>query len=194
MAQREYPTIRVNDYLTLDQNSQDVRYEYPEGELRMQAGGSPDHSIIGMNLAGILYNELADTPYIAYNSDMQLQLSESRYVYPDITITCDPRDQEPEDKKLHYPTVIIEVLSSSTENVDRGKKLLYYQAHPTIQDYLMIDAQSILVEVSHREKSRWTLTRSGFQDEVEIESLGVQFLVRDAYRRTGLLKKADTDR
>ena len=189
MAQREYPNIRINDYLTLDQNSQDVHYEYLEGELRMLAGGSPDHSIISMNLAGILYNRLADKPCIAYNSDMQLQLSESRYVYPDITITCDPRDQEPEDKMVHYPTVILEVLSPSTENVDREKKLLYYQAHPTIQDYLMIDSRSILVEVYHREKSRWTHTRYGLQDEVEIESLGIQFFVRDIYNRTSLLKK-----
>ena len=189
MAQREYPNIRINDYQLLDQNSQDVHYEYLEGELRMLAGGSPNHSIIGMNLAGILYNQLADTPCIAYNSDMQLQLSESRYVYPDITISCDPRDQEPEDKKIHYPSVIIEVLSPSTENVDRGKKLLYYQAHSSIQDYLMIDSQSILVEVYHREKSRWTLSRYELQDEVGIESLGIQFLVRDAYRRTSLIKK-----
>ena len=52
MAQREYPNIRINDYLALDQNAQDVRYEYLEGELQMLAGGSPDHSIIAMNLAG----------------------------------------------------------------------------------------------------------------------------------------------
>lgn len=193
MAQREYPTIRINDYLALDQNSQDVHYEYLEGELRMLAGGSPNHSIIGMNLAGILYTQLADKPCIAYNSDMQLQLSESRYVYPDITITCDPRDQEPEDKKIHYPSVIIEVLSPSTENVDRGTKLLYYQAYPTIQDYLMIGSQSILVEVYHREKSRWTLSRYGLQDEVEIESLGITFLVHDVYKKTSLTRQTNTE-
>lgn len=124
---------------------------------------------------------------------MQLQLSESRYVYPDITITCDPRDLEPEDKKLHYPSVIIEVLSPSTEAVDRGKKLLYYQAHPTIQDYIMIDSQSILVEVYHREKSRWSFSRYELHDEIEIESLGIQFLVRDAYKKTTLIRQASKD-
>jgi Uma2 family endonuclease len=190
MAQREYPNIRINDYLALDQNAQDVRYEYLEGELQMLAGGSPDHSIIAMNLAGILYRLLEDKPCIAYNSDMQLQLSESCYVYPDITITCDPRDQEPDDRRLHYPSVIIEVLSPSTEAVDRGKKLLYYQAHSTIQDYLLIDSQNIFVEVYHREKSRWILSRYTQQEEVEIESLGVRFLVSDAYKRTSLSRKA----
>ncbi len=188
MAQREYPNIRLNDYLVLDQHSQDVHYEYLEGELHMLAGGSPNHSIIAMNLAGILYSLLEDKPCIAYNSDMQLQLSEARYVYPDITITCDPRDQAPEDSRLHYPSVIIEVLSPSTEAVDRGKKLLYYQAHPTIQEYIMIDSQSILAEVYHREKSRWSFSRYRLQDEIEVESLDIRFLVRDVYKRTTLMR------
>ena len=193
MAQREYPNITIDDYLSLDQNSQNVRYEYLEGELRMLAGGSPDHSIISMNLAGILYSLLENKPCIAYNSDMQLQLSESRYVYPDITITCDPRDQEPEDKRIHYPSVIIEVLSPSTEMIDRGKKLLYYQAHSTIQDYILIDSQRIFVEVYHRAKGQWPLSTYGLKEVVPVESLGIQFPVRDAYKRTGLLRKAQQD-
>lgn len=129
MAQHEYPVIDREDYLKLDQNSQKARYEYLEGELRMLAGGSPDHSIITTNVTSILHQSLEDSHCIVYNSDMQLQLSESRYVYPDITVTCDPRDEEPEDKRIHYPTVVVEVLSPSTEIIDRGKKLLYYQAY-----------------------------------------------------------------
>jgi len=191
MAQREYPTIHRDDYLTLDQNSQNARYEYLEGELRMLAGGSADHSTITTNLTSIFHGLLRGGPCKVYNVDMQLQLSESRYVYPDLTVTCDPRDQEPEDNRTHYPTVVLEVLSPSTEVVDRGKKLLYYQAHPTIQDYIMVDSLRILVEVYHREKGRWTLTTYGLRDEVPVESLSIRFSVRDAYERTGLLRKAN---
>lgn len=100
MAQREYPTIHIDDYLSLDRDSQNARYEYLEGELRMLAGGSADHSIITMNLNNIFYRYLEEGPCLVYNSDMQLQLSESRYVYPDITVTCDPRDQEPAEKAI----------------------------------------------------------------------------------------------
>jgi len=149
MAQREYPTITVNDYLALDQNSLEARYEYLEGELRMLAGGSPDHSLITTNVTSLLHSFLRGGPCLVYNVDMKLQLSEARYVYPDITVTCDPRDQEPEDNRTHYPSVVVEVLSPSTEAIDRGKKLLYYQAHSTIQDYIMVDSQRILVEVYH---------------------------------------------
>jgi len=99
MAQGEYQNIDRDDYLTLDQNSQNARYEYLEGELRMLVGGSADHSTITTNLTGILYGLLRDGPCPLYNSEMQLQLSESRYVYPDVTVTCDPRDEAPEDTK-----------------------------------------------------------------------------------------------
>ncbi len=188
MAQREYPTINIEDYLTLDKNSQHARYEYLEGELRMLAGGSADHSTITTNLTSILHRSLEDGPCKVYNSDMQLQLSESRYVYPDITVTCDPRDEEPEDDKTRYPSVVVEVLSPSTETIDRGKKLLYYQAHPTIQEYMLADSQSIRIEVYHRERGRWTFSTYGPEDEVQLESLGVWFPVGDAYKRTSLIK------
>jgi Uma2 family endonuclease len=189
MAQHEYQNIHVDDYLFLDQNSQSARYEYLEGELRMLAGGSANHSTVATNLASILHRLLEKGPCKVYNSDMQLQLSESRYVYPDITVTCDPRDQEPEDNRTHYPTLVVEVLSPGTEVVDRGKKLLYYQAHPTIQEYVLADSQNILVEVYHREKNRWTFTTHGLGDKIQLESLGVQVSVDDIYKRTSLLRR-----
>ncbi len=194
MAQHEYPNITIEDYLVINQNSRSARYEYLDGELRMLAGGSADHSTITANLTGILYGLLRGGPCKIYNPDMQLQLSESRYVYPDVTVTCDPRDEAPEDNKTHYPTMVIEVLSPSTEATDRGKKLLYYQGHPTIQDYMIVDSQSILIEVYHREKGRWTFSTYGPGDEVQLESLGVQFSVHEAYERTSLMRKHKNER
>jgi Uma2 family endonuclease len=188
MAQREYPNITIDDYLDLDQNSQDARYEYLAGELRMLAGGSANHSTITTNLTSILHRLVEKGPCKVYNSDMKLQLSESRYVYPDITVTCDPRDQAPEDEMTHFPSVVVEVLSPSTVSVDRGKKLLYYQAHQTIQAYLLVDSQSILVEAYQREKGRWTFSTYGLEDEVELACLGVRFSVSDVYQKTSLIR------
>ncbi|HVB22891.1 MAG TPA: Uma2 family endonuclease [Ktedonobacteraceae bacterium] len=189
MAQYEYPNITIEDYQIINHNSQSARYEYLDGELRMLAGGSADHSTITANLTGILYGLLRGGPRKIYSSDMQLQLSEARYVYPDVTVTCDPRDEAPEDSRTHYPTVVIEVLSPVTEVTDRGKKLLYYQAHPTIQEYMLADSQSILIEVYRREKTRWTFSTYKLEDEAQLESLAIQFSVRDVYERTGLIRK-----
>lgn len=194
MAQREYPNIHVDDYLTLDQSSQNARYEYLEGELRMLARGSADHSTITTNLTGIFHRLLEDDSCKVYNSDMQLQLSTSRYVYPDITVTCDPRDQEPEDNRIHYPSVVVEVLSPSTEVIDRGKKLLYYQAHPTIQEYILANSQSILIEIYRREKNKWTFSTYRLGDNITLESIDVEFSVSDVYKKTSLIRKAYQDR
>jgi Uma2 family endonuclease len=194
MAQREYPNIHVDDYLTLDQSSQNARYEYLEGELRMLVGGSADHSTITTNLTGILHRLLEDETCKVYNSDMQLQLSTSHYVYPDITVTCDPRDQEPEDNRIHYPSVVAEVLSPSTEVTDRGKKLLYYQAHPTIQEYILANSQSILIEIYRCEKNKWTFSTYRLGDTITLESIGVEFSVSDVYKKTSLIRKAYQDR
>jgi Uma2 family endonuclease len=191
MAQHDYPNIHVDDYLALDHNSLNARYEYLDGELRMLAGGSADHSTITTNLTSMLHGLLKGGPCKVYNVDMKLQLSESRYVYPDITITCDSRDQEPEDNRTHYPSVVVEVLSPGTEMVDRGKKLLYYQAHTSIKNYIMIDSQRILVEVYYREKNHWTLSTYGLKEMVPVESLAIQFSVKDAYEQTSLIRKAN---
>lgn len=81
----------------LDRNSKNARYEYLEGELRMLAGGSTYHSMNIANLTIALGQLLSESPCYVYKSDIRLQLSESRYVYSDITISCDQRDQELDD-------------------------------------------------------------------------------------------------
>lgn len=185
MAQYEYPLMDVEDYLILDKNSQHARYEYLDGELRMLAGGSPYHSAIIAYLAATLDRYLGDSPCWIYNSDVQLQLSETRYVHPDIAVSCDERDHEAEDA-IHYPRLVIEVLSPSTEAVDRIKKLAYYRECPTIQEYIMVDSQSIHIEIYHREDNRWTLSTYGPDGIITLESLNIQFPIGEIYRRMKL--------
>ncbi|HZR42462.1 MAG TPA: Uma2 family endonuclease [Ktedonobacteraceae bacterium] len=181
MALPEYPFISVEDYLILDRNSKEARYEYFEGELRMLAGGSTYHSMITANLTGILYGLLSNSSCRVYSADIRLQLSESRYVYADVTISCDERDQELGDM-ICYPCVVIEVLSPSTEATDRGKKFLYYRECSTVQEYIMVDSQSVLIEVYRREEDGWKLHTFGPGSIVKLESLNVQFPVDAVYR------------
>ncbi|HLG63308.1 MAG TPA: Uma2 family endonuclease [Ktedonosporobacter sp.] len=185
MALPQYPTIDPEDYLTLDRNSKNARYEYLDGELRMLAGGSTYHSAIIANLTGIFNRALEDSSYWVFNSDIRLQLSESRYVYPDITISCHQSDQELDDM-IRYPCIVIEVLSPGTEAIDRGKKFIYYQECSSIQEYIMVDSQSIRVEVYHREHDGWKLHTFGPGSIVTIETLNIQFPIDAIYRHMKL--------
>lgn len=182
MAQRKYPNISVEDYLILDNGSTTARYEYLDGELTMQAGGSTAHSKIKMNLAGLLYEPLRKKPCRAFDSDTRLQLSQTRYVYPDLAISCDKRDHVASDvMQIRYPRVVFEVLSQSTEVIDRIKKLAYYRECPTIDEYIMVDSRKIKVEIYRRRERDWTLQTFGPGDFLTLESINVQLSIDDIY-------------
>src|SRR5436190_24013854 len=114
MAQRKYPVMDVEDYLILNRSSKSTRYEYLDGDLRMLAGGSPDHSIIIANLTATIKGPLKGSPCRLYNSVVQLRLSEKRYVFPDITVSCDERDRN-QKETICYARLVAEVLSPTTE-------------------------------------------------------------------------------
>jgi Uma2 family endonuclease len=180
MALPQYPQMDVEDYLILDDNSKNVRYEYLDGEIRMLTGGSTYHSIIKTNLTGIIYGLLRKKPCRAFDSDIRLQLSPTRYIYPDLVISCDQRDLT-FGKEIRYPRVIVEVLSQSTEVTDRTKKFAYYREYPTVEEYIMIDSRKILVEVYRREGKKWSLYTFNADEEVQLASLDIQFSVADVY-------------
>ncbi|HJT55997.1 MAG TPA: Uma2 family endonuclease [Ktedonobacteraceae bacterium] len=186
MAQRKYSILDVEDYLQLNRDSKNVRYEYLDGEVTMLAGGSPDHSIIIANLTAIIKSPLKGGQCRVYNSDVQLKLSEKRYVFPDITVSCDERDRN-QKETIRYPRVVIEVLSPTTEATDRGRKAAYYRATSTIQEYVMADSEEIFIEVHRREEGKWTINTFEPGDTVILKSLGIQFPVEDTYEGTSLI-------
>lgn len=162
-------------------------YEYLDGEIYMMTGGSPDHSIICNNLGRILGNLIQGRRCIAYNSDVYVQASEKRRVCPDVSVSCDPRDRGAQDA-IHYPSLVVEVLSPATEARDRGKKSLLYRACPSIQEYLLVSSEEPLIELFRREKGGfWTLYTFELADSVALNSLGVSFSVAEAYQDTSFM-------
>lgn len=130
VASLQRPRLTPEEYLALEESST-IRHEYVDGEIYAMAGGTDDHpddhNAIALNCASILKAHLRGSSCRAFISDVKTQLdSLNIYYYPDVFVTCDARDQT--NRKLkRYPCLIIEVLSDSTEAIDRGKKFEHYQ-------------------------------------------------------------------
>lgn len=192
VAQPDRLRMRVEDYLALDRTTVEARYEFSDGYAYMLAGGTADHSIISANMIRELSNLLRGGPCHVYTSDMRVRLSEKRYVYPDVSISCDPRDRGGVDT-LQCPHLVVEVLSPSTEAYDRGKKFGYYRACPCLQEYVLVNTQRQTVEVYRREQERfWKLSLFGSGNQVELTSLSISFPVAAIYEDVALPEDEDT--
>ena len=186
-AQRRHNYITVDEWRAIEQANPDVKYEYIDGQIYLMSGGSLAHSRIGSNVVRALEDALENTSCYAYNSDASVRLSETRYTYPDASVSCDPRDvPTTEQMRIQMPRVIVEVLSDSTEGKDRLKKAHLYHACPSIQEYMLVATRYQVVEVQRRTGDEWTVHVFGPGDEVELTSIGVQFPLSALYRGTNV--------
>jgi Uma2 family endonuclease len=119
---------------------------------------------------------------------VRVQLSPTRYTYPDASVSCDPGDDETtEGDEVRSPRLVVEVLSDSTEAYDRGRKFARYQACASIQEYVLVATEYQGVEVYRRTEQGWTDYRA-YHPGQDVELLGgqVRFPVSDLYRRTSV--------
>ncbi len=190
VAQPDRLHMSVGEFLALDRSNPEVRYEYIDGMAYMLAGGKLSHSRIKLNFAVLLSNLLRDSECNVFDSDAYVRLAEKRYVLPDVTVTCDPRDEDTDDA-IQYPRLIVEVLSPSTEVYDRDRKFTYYRACPTIEEYVLVNTERQSVEVRRRGQSRfWELAFFGPGEQVELASLGLSISIEAIYQNTRVTEDA----
>ena len=155
--------VTPEDYLRLEREAVE-KHEYFLGEIRAMAGANYDHNRICANLIIELGIQLRGKACTPIGSDQRLQiLSGSAYVYPDLTVVCGKPEFNEEKKfdTLLNPTLLVEVLSPSTANNDRGEKFMYYRQIPSLRQYLVLDSLSVHAELfSLDELGRWILTET----------------------------------
>ncbi|GER86956.1 hypothetical protein KDW_11180 [Dictyobacter vulcani] len=182
--------MTVEEYLELDQSSPDAKYEYIDGTVynlrdpQSLAGGTLAHARIALNLAMLCDRLLADTSCQVFTSDVRVQLSASRYVYPDITISCEPTDWE--EDTIYAPRVIIEVLSPSTEAYDRGKKFACYQQLASLQEYVLVSVQQQAIEVYTRAGSAWHYQLYQAGAPAQLHSMVISLSLPEVYARVAM--------
>src|SRR5579885_1379845 len=179
----EYMT--VSEYFQLDYTAPYSKYEYLDGVIRLMSGGSREHDQIAYNMRMTLDQNFRTGPCFVQGSDVRVQVSASRYVYPDVTVSCDVADRRRGNTLIRSPRIVVEVLSPSTEKVDRIDKLKAYQACPTIQEIVLISQFAPYVEVYRRDSEKgdeWRHVSYAAGQEVVLESVDVHFPLEDLYR------------
>jgi Uma2 family endonuclease len=139
--------LTVGEYLEFERGSLE-KHEYYQGEVFAMSGASNLHNKIFSNLFGELTSRLKRNPCKPYGSDMRVHIPENTlFTYPDISIFCgDILLQDSDEDTAIGPTVIIEILSPSTKNYDRGDKFKLYRAIPSLKEYVLVDSESINIE------------------------------------------------
>lgn len=157
--------LTPEEYLQMEEHS-DIKHEYIDGYIYAMAGAlDPDVTVAG-NLFALLRNHLRGSGCRVYIADMKAHIeSLNRYYYPDVMVTCNQRDRETPAYK-RFPSLIVEVLSNSTEAFDRGDKFADYQTLESLQEYVLINTKRQRVECFRRnDEGLWVLQSYTAEDK-----------------------------
>lgn len=172
------------EYLALERRT-DQRHEYFDGEMFLMAGGTPRHAKVLSNANVALGAALGDRPCQAFSSDLKIRIPATGLAtYPDLSVICGPLERHPEDRNVATnPTLIVEVLSESTEVWDRTRKFFHYQQLPSLRHYLLVSHDEPRVEHYERaEAGAWTYRVFGPGDVVPLSILGISLPVDALYK------------
>ena len=172
------------EYLDLERKAE-FKSEFFDGEMFAMAGGSLSHSLITMNFGGELRDKLKGRPCVPYNSDLRLKVEPTGlYTYPDLSVICGPPHfADAEKDTVTNPTLLVEVLSDSTESYDRGAKLRNYVLIPTVREYLLVSQHEPRIEQYLRQEDGSWLWRevAGLEATLEIPSLQVSIALAEIF-------------
>ena len=154
---------------------QPERHEYVDGELYAMTGARVKHNLISGNAYIWLRQTLRGSPCSVFSDGLKLQVSpKGDYLYPDLMVTCDPRDAQPdEDRFISHPWLVAEVLSDSTAAYDRSRKFELYRSIDTLTHYLLIEQTRPYAELFFKnEQGLWVLQPLQADGVIPIERLG----------------------
>src|SRR5579871_1346525 len=181
------PTIwTAEDYLRQERRAEH-KSEYRHGEIVAMAGGSRRHALIITNIVREVGQELKGRRCEVYSNDLRLRVApEGLYTYPDVMVVCgEARFADNQKDTLLNPVVIVEVLSDSTQNYDRGEKFEEYLTLPSLREYLTVSQKAPHIEHwSRGADNRWVLTEFiGVDGKIALESIGCTIPLAEIYHK-----------
>jgi Uma2 family endonuclease len=181
--------VTPDEYLAFERQAE-YKNEYDDGIIVAMTGASREHNLIAWNYSRRLGNQLEGQPCEAYIADMRVRTALRRqYYYPDVVVVCgQPQLEDKHGDTLLNPTLLIEILSPSTERYDRGRKFRGYQSIESLQEYVLIAQDEYRVERFARQPDgQWLYADFGsLESVVELNSIACLLSLRDIYERVVL--------
>ena len=186
VAYRQPRTFTPEEYLELERKSH-YKSEYLDGQIYAMSGGSPEHSMITVNVSREVSLGLKGKPCMTFSNDTKVRTGTANlFSYPDLTVVCgEPRYHDAKRDVLLNPTLIIEVLSSSTEGYDRGEKFMDYQCISSLQTYVLIAQHQARIEQFVRQSNNdWLLSNvTGRDQNLYVASIDCTLALSEIYDR-----------
>lgn len=181
--------LSVEEYLEAERRAE-TKSEYLDGEVFAMTGGSRRHNLVMTNLIREVSQQLKNRPCEVYPSDLRVHIpATGLYTYPDLVVVCgDPRFEDQELDTLLNPTLIIEVLSPTTEAYDRGKKFEHYRTIESLAEYVLVSQDAPRIEQYVRQEGgSWLLTATpGLDSRMILASVGCELALAEVYDKVSL--------
>lgn len=170
------------EYLELEEMA-GVRHEFYEGEIYAMAGGTPEHAAMAAAVTASLVTQLRGSPCRVYSSDLRVRvLATGLATYPDVTVICGPTERDPSSPNhVTNPRLIVEVLSRSTADYDRGEKLQHYQQISALEAVVLVDPAAPRIELWARGPNGWHSEQFAAGEVVTLAAIGAVLSVDDVY-------------
>jgi Uma2 family endonuclease len=193
MATQPKTYLTPEQYLEIERKAE-FKSEYYQGEMFAMSGAREGHNLIVWNLAAELHRQLRAKPCRAYINDMRVRVNATGlYTYPDVAAVCgEPQFLDENRDTLLNPSLIVEVLSPSTEAYDRGRKFEHYRSVESVSEYLLVSSERVSAELYTRQPDgRWLLTAAAhMEDSLDLQSVGAQLSLADLYEKVDLAAPA----
>lgn len=176
----QQPRLTLKEYLVWEEQ-QPGRHEYHRGEVFAMAGGKRIHGDVVTNLVRELSIRLKGSPCRVYCESMKVQVGDDTILYPDVFVTCHRADLSTE-QVFQAPTVVIEVLSPSTQSYDRSAKFALYRELASLREYVLIDPETHRIDAFRQESDgRWMLVDPHRVGVLELRSIEVSIPLAEVF-------------
>ena len=182
MAAERIPFLTPEQYLEIERKAE-FKSEYVSGQMFMMAGGTPQHSELAFNIQAAIGPQIKGRDCHGHSSDLRVRAG-GLFTYPDVTIVCGKSEfHDSRGDTLTNPTVLVEVLSKSTEAYDRGEKFARYKRSASLREYVLVSQRRPQIDVYRRqEDGSWNVVSAeGLDAQIRLESIDCTLRLAEIY-------------